>query len=147
MDCVLIQDSKAHQLWPNISKVQLCYRVHDGETEPRAVMPPAVIDQIVEVASGSVGVGATWDGAAFANPASEPAPRRFVPYAEFRGRFTDIEREALFNSPDWRIRDLVALASSQGSVDLESTTTTGAKQLLVALGIFSAQRVDTVFAP
>jgi hypothetical protein len=74
MDCILIQAGRAHEIWPNTTKSALCYKVHDGEIEARPIFPPDTIAAIVEVAGGSVQVGATWDGSTFTNPPAPPQP-------------------------------------------------------------------------
>jgi hypothetical protein len=65
MDCVLVQSGKAHEIFPGLTKAALCFKVHEGEQEPRAIYPQATIDAIVEVDSGTVAVGDTWNGLTF----------------------------------------------------------------------------------
>jgi hypothetical protein len=71
-DIVLIQDGKAHQVITEASKAEYCYRVHDGEAEPRAIFPQGVIDAMVEVESGTVGEGWAYSDGTFTPPIHVP---------------------------------------------------------------------------
>lgn len=78
-DCIRIENGRAAEIWRNTSKAALCFRVHDGETEPRAVFAPAIVAAIVEAESGAVQEGQAWNGAGFDPlPEAPPAPRRMV---------------------------------------------------------------------
>lgn len=78
MDCVLVQNDTAHQIWPDTTKAALCFKLHDGEVTPRAIFHPDIVTAIVEVEAGSVVAGAVYADGAFTNPAAPPAPRRLI---------------------------------------------------------------------
>jgi hypothetical protein len=78
-DLVITQDGKAHQVIPGATKAEYCYRVHEGESEPRAIFPQVVIDTMVEVESGTVGEGWSFSDGTFTPP--EVAPVNLSDYA------------------------------------------------------------------
>jgi hypothetical protein len=155
MDCVLIQDGRAHQIWPDTTKHALCYKVHEGETSPRAVFPQALIDAIREVEAGSVQIGATWDGEAFTNPPEpEEISNPIVPGGEFLLRVTDEEYLAVVNAANTAFANgnpqmtrWLELIRVNGVVNVESGTAIAAKAALVAAGLLTQERADIVFAP
>lgn len=78
-DLILIQDGKAHQVIPGATRAEYCYRVHDGESEPRAIFPQSLIDAMVEVESGTVGEGWAYSDGIFTPP--PPVPVNLSDYA------------------------------------------------------------------
>jgi len=86
-DCILIQGGRAHAVYPGATKAALCFKVHDGDPIPpghdaplpRPIFPPATVNAIVEVESGSVVVGQVWNGTSFDPLPVPPTPRRRVP--------------------------------------------------------------------
>lgn len=80
-DLIIIQDGKAHQVIAGATIAEHCYRIHDGETEPRAVFPRSVIDAMVEVESGTVGEGWAFSDGTFEPPEAPP-----VDLSDYAGR-------------------------------------------------------------
>lgn len=132
IDSVLIQDGRAHQIWPGKSKTEL---------------PPLHRDflaRVVEVHAGTVAAGDLWDGYAFTTP---PAPPRVMTYSAFRDLWTTDEREALHTArlAHWQIDDFVGLAQAQNAVNLSGATAAAAKAALIDVGVLSPKRADVLF--
>lgn len=80
-DIIIIQAGKAHQVITGATITGYCYRVHDGEAEPRAIFPQVVIDTMVEVESGTVGEGWSYSDGTFTPPEVPP-----IDLSDYAGR-------------------------------------------------------------
>lgn len=67
MDAVRIQDGVAAEIWRDTTKMTVCYKVHDGETDARPIFTQEIIDSIVDT-DDTVEEGYVWDGAHFKPP-------------------------------------------------------------------------------
>lgn len=64
MNVVRIDDGRAVEIWANVSKNELCYRRHPGESEPRPIFHADFINSIVET-ENEVLPGDHFDGVKF----------------------------------------------------------------------------------
>jgi hypothetical protein len=107
-----------------------------------------LIEQMVEVPSGSVACGDLFDPQAktFSVP---PVPViTVVSYLEFRSRWTADELPRLHAAKrDYvEVDDLVNLAVAQNSVNLVGESAAAAKASFVSLGVLTPERADVIFA-
>jgi hypothetical protein len=134
-DCILIQHGVAQEIWRNTTLESLKGKFPDG-----------LIAMMVEAPADTVTEGDVWDGSSFSTPVVV-IPDLIVPYADFRSRWTDDEKEALHTArqSNWQIEDFVSLAIAQNSVNLSKPTAAAAKSALVAASVLSADRADIIF--
>lgn len=154
-DLVIIQDGKAHQVIAAASKADYCYRIHDGEAEPRAIFPQGVIDAMVEVESGTVGEGWSYSDGTF-TPPEVPA----VDLSDYAGRIR-FEKEtggvviggmaiATDRASQNMLTGAVLRAQMDSNVTVKWKTVTGFVELsaaqIVAIGTAVGNHVEACFA-
>ena len=152
MDCILIQNGKAHQIWSGISKADLCFKIHEGESDARAIFSPAIFSAIIEVESDAVNEGDEWNGARF-TPASAPV-NPIIPGDVFLARVKDAEYVAVINAAsaalaigDPTMTRWLELVRVNGHVDTKSETAIIARAALVAAKLLTQERADLIFSP
>lgn len=154
-DLVIIQDGKAHQVIAGATIAGYCYRIHDGENEPRAIFPPAVIAAMVEVESGAVGEGWSFSDGIFTPPA-EPA----IDLSDYAGRIR-FEKEtggvviggmaiATDRASQAMLTGAVLRAQMDANVTVKWKTVAGFVELsaaqIIAIGTAVGNHVEACFA-
>lgn len=71
-DLVLHLRAVAHEVVPNKTKQEFCHKLHDGEVLPRPIFTQEVIDHYIEVESGTVAEGDTYNGDGTFSPPPPP---------------------------------------------------------------------------
>lgn len=75
-----------------------------------------------------------------------PEPKTVFDGADFMARVTDEEYAAITGSENIQVRRWLDTFRLRGEIDVAGTTAQAAKACLVALGLLTQERADTVFA-